>query len=61
VIGAITGSAFPLAMAVQSRWQYGVLALAAVALLMARRGVVTTLAGAGAIGVGAYLVGLPIN
>ena len=61
VIGAITGSAIPLALTLQSRWQYGVLAAAAVALLVARRGVVTTLAGAAALGVGAYLLGLPVG
>ncbi len=61
VIGAITGSAIPLALALQSRWQYGVLAAAAVALLVARRGVVNTLAGAAALGVGAYLLGLPVG
>jgi chromate transporter len=61
VIGAITGSAVPLALAAQQPWQFGVLALAAVALLVARRGVVGTLIGAAALGVAAYLVGLPVG
>ncbi len=61
VIGAITGSAVPLAMATQHLWQCGVLALAAVALLVARRGVVGTLLGAAALGICAYLSGLPVT
>ena len=61
VIGAIAGSAIPLALALQHRWQYGVLALAALWLLAARRGVVSTLLGAGVLGVGAALAGWPIG
>lgn len=61
VIGAITGSAVPLAMANQHAWQFGVLALAGVALLPARRGVVSTLVGAACLGVGAYLIGWPVS
>jgi chromate transporter len=61
VIGAITGSAVPLALGAEHAWQFGVLAVAAVALLVARRGVVATLVGAASLGVGAYLVGLPVT
>ncbi|MEL3948739.1 chromate efflux transporter [Streptomyces sp. LNU-CPARS28] len=59
VIGAIMGSALPLALALQHLWQYGVLAGAAVWLLVARRGVVSALLTAGALGVAAALVGWP--
>ncbi|QMU78341.1 chromate efflux transporter [Streptacidiphilus sp. PB12-B1b] len=61
VIGAITGSAVPLALALQHPWQDGVLAAAAVWLLAARRGVVGTLLGAAALGVGAALIGWPVS
>lgn len=61
VIGAITGSAVPLALGAEHAWQFGVLAAAAVALLVARRGVVSTLVGAAVLGVGAYLIGLPVS
>ena len=50
-IGAIIGSAIPLARALSEPWQYAVLAGAAVALFVLRRGVVVTLLGAGATGV----------
>jgi chromate transporter len=50
-IGAILGSAIPLARALSESWQYGVLAGAAVLLLVVRRGVVLTLLLAGAVGV----------
>src|SRR5690349_15261730 len=39
-IGAILGSAIPLARALEESWQYGVLAGAAILLLALRRGVV---------------------
>jgi chromate transporter len=42
-IGAIFGSAIPLALALDAAWQYTVLAGAAVLLLVLRRGVVLTL------------------
>jgi chromate transporter len=61
VIGAIAGSAIPLALALQHGWQYGVLTLAACWLLAARRGVVTALVGAGALGVAAGLAGWPVG
>jgi chromate transporter len=50
-IGAILGSAIPLARALSQPWQYAVLAAAAVLLLGLRRGVVPTLLAAGATGV----------
>jgi chromate transporter len=49
-IGAIIGSAIPLALALTEPWQAAVLAAAAVSLLFARRGVVLTLLAAGAVG-----------
>ena len=49
-IGAILGSAFPLAEALSETWQYLVLAGAAFVLLVLRRGVVTTLLAAGLVG-----------
>ncbi|MFE2427626.1 chromate efflux transporter [Streptomyces sp. NPDC059373] len=60
VIGAIAGSAIPLALALRHPWQFAVLAVAAVWLLAARRGVVPALLGAGALGVAAALAGLPV-
>ncbi|MEU4215732.1 chromate transporter [Actinoplanes sp. NPDC026623] len=50
-VGAILGSAVPLARALTEPWQYAVLAAAAVLLLAARRGPVLTLLSAAAIGV----------
>ena len=47
-IGAILGAAIALAMALTQTWQLVVLAAAAIALLVLRRGVVHTLLGAGA-------------
>ncbi|MEV6212858.1 chromate efflux transporter [Kitasatospora sp. NPDC051914] len=60
VIGAIAGSAIPLALALQHPWQYAVLAAAALWLLAAERGVVSGLLGAGALGIAAALAGLPV-
>ncbi|MFJ1756064.1 chromate transporter [Kitasatospora sp. NPDC088134] len=51
VIGAIAGSALPLALALHRPWQYAVLALAAGWLLGLRRGVVPCLLGAAGLGV----------
>ena len=59
-IGAILGAAVPLTLALQEAWQYGVLAAAAVALLVLRQSVVLTLIGAGAIGVVVALAGGPL-
>jgi chromate transporter len=49
-IGAILGSAIPLAEALHETWQWLILPGAAVALLLLRRGVVGTLVAAGAAG-----------
>ena len=59
-IGAILGSAIPLALALAEPWQYAVLAAAAVLLLVLRRAVVTTLLAAGAIGVVIAVSGAPV-
>lgn len=59
-IGAILGSAIPLAGALTETWQFVVLAAAAVALLLARRGVVTVLLAAGAVGAVVALGGGPL-
>ncbi len=59
-IGAILGSAIPLALALSEGWQVAVLALAAIALLAARRGVVTTLLAAALAGVAIALAGGPL-
>ncbi|WP_414642191.1 chromate efflux transporter [Baekduia sp.] len=59
-LGAILGSAIPLAAALQERWQVALLGVAAVALLTKRLGVVATLVGAGAVGVVAALSGAPL-
>jgi chromate transporter len=59
-IGAIVGSAVPLAAALDEAWQGVVLAAAAVLLVAARRGVVTTIVLAGVGGLVAHLVGAPI-
>jgi chromate transporter len=58
-IGAIAGSAVPLALALGHAWQFAALALAAVWLLVLRRDVVTALLGAGVLGVAAALLHLP--
>jgi chromate transporter len=59
-IGAILGAAVPLTLALQEAWQFGVLAAAAVALLVLRQSVVLTLLCAGAIGVVIALAGGPL-
>ena len=61
VVGAIAGSAIPLALALDHAWQYGILAAAALWLLPARRGVVSALIAAGVLGAGAALLGWPIG
>jgi chromate transporter len=60
-IGAIAGSAVLLGLAISHGWQIGVLVLAAGWLLLLRRGVVSALLGAGALGLVAHLAGLPIS
>lgn len=59
-IGAIIGSALPLALALSEGWQVAVLALAAVALLALRRSVVPTILLAGLVGVVVVLAGAPV-
>jgi chromate transporter len=59
-IGAILGSAIPLALALSELWQVLVLAGAGVALLTNRRGVVATLLGAAAVGIVIALAGGPL-
>jgi chromate transporter len=59
-IGAILGSAVPLAEALSEAWQYAVLGVAAVALVVLRRGVVITLLAAAAAGVVIALAGGPV-
>lgn len=49
-IGAILGAAIPLAAALDEWWQFTLLGLSAIALLLLRRGVVETLVAAGVIG-----------
>ena len=58
-VGAIAGSAIPLGLALAHLWQLGVLAVAIGWLVLMRRGVVSTLVGAGLIGMGAVLAGAP--
>jgi chromate transporter len=60
-IGAIGGSAFTLGLALTEPWQFAVLAAAGLWLLVLRRGVVSALLGAGALGVVAALVGLAVS
>jgi chromate transporter len=59
-IGAILGAAIPLAAALRETWQFAVLAASAIALLLARRGIVVTLVGAGVVGTVAALAGAPV-
>jgi len=60
-IGAIAGATIPLGLALSHRWQAGVLVLVAVWLIALRRGVVTAIVGAGALGVIAALAGAPVT
>jgi chromate transporter len=60
-IGAILGSAVPLTLALEEPWQLAVLGGAAVSLFLLRRGVVSTLLAAGAVGAVAALLGAPIE
>jgi chromate transporter len=59
-IGAILGAAVALAAALSDAWQFALLGVAAIWLLVLRRGVVETLLGAGAIGVVVALAGGPL-
>jgi len=58
-IGAIAGATVPLALALAHLWQLAVLTLAAAWLIALRRGVVSALVGAAALGVVAALAGAP--
>ncbi len=58
--GAIIGAAVPLTRALGESWQYPLLGSAAVALILLRRSVVTTLLFAGVIGTVAALLGAPL-
>jgi chromate transporter len=60
-IGAILGSAVPLAAALTQPWQYAVLAAAAVLLLLLRRGPVLTLLASGAAGLIIALAGAAVS
>ncbi|WP_236794413.1 chromate efflux transporter [Amycolatopsis sp. GM8] len=59
-IGAIFGSAVPLALTLTQPWQFAVLGGALVVLLALRRGVVLTLLAAAAAGTGLALAGVAI-
>jgi chromate transporter len=59
-IGAILGGAILLTAALRETWQYPVLAAAAVALLVFKRGVVSTLLTAGAVGAILALAGVSV-
>lgn len=59
-IGAIIGSAVPLALALSEGWQVLVLAGGAILLLVARRGVMLVLALAACVGALAAVVGAPL-
>jgi chromate transporter len=58
-LGAIAGAAVPLTLALDHGWQAAILAGAAFALFVARRGVVAVLLGAGAAGALAVALGAP--
>jgi chromate transporter len=59
-IGAIAGASVPLGLALSEWWQLGLLVAAAAWLLALRRGVITCLIGAGAIGALVALLGAPL-
>jgi len=59
-VGAILGAAIPLSQALVETWQFVVLAAAAGAVLLARRGVVSTLVAAGVVGAIVGLTGGPL-
>ena len=60
-IGAIAGASLTLGLALDHSWQALPLAVGAGWLFVARRSVVTALLGAGIIGMGAGLLGLPVG
>jgi chromate transporter len=59
-IGAILGAALLLVSVLHETWQFAVLALAAIALLVLKRGIVETLLAAGTLGVILALAGAPL-
>ncbi len=59
-IGAIAGSTVPLGLELSRLWQVGVLALAAIWLLVLRRNVVVAIVGAACLGLIAVLAGAPV-
>jgi chromate transporter len=59
-IGAIFGAAIPLTAALRETWEYVVLGAAAVALLLLRRSIVSTLVGAAIVGMVLALAGAPV-
>lgn len=59
-IGAIVGSAIPLTLALAERWQLAVLAGGALLLFALRRGTVSTLLAAGAVGAAIGAAGGPL-
>jgi chromate transporter len=59
-VGAIAGSAIPLGLAIGHRWQIPVLAGSLLWLFVFRRGVVSGLLLAGAVGVVVALAGVPV-
>jgi chromate transporter len=59
-IGAIMGSAVPLALSISYGWQVVVLVAAAGWLLVARRGVISALLASGVAGAVAALAGMPV-
>lgn len=59
-LGAILGSAVPLALALRVWWQWAILILAGFALLLVRRGVVSVLLAAGGLGALAAVAGLTL-
>jgi chromate transporter len=59
-IGAIAGSAIPLGRALDHLWQVGILGLAALWLIVWRRGVVPALVGGAGLGVIAAWAGAPV-
>ena len=59
-IGAIAGSTVPLGLEISRLWQVGVLALAAIWLLVLRRNVVVAIVGAACLGLIAVLAGAPV-
>ncbi|HWG25249.1 chromate efflux transporter [Actinospica sp.] len=61
VIGAIAGSAIPLALALGHGWQYALLAGAALWLFLVRRGVVSALLLSAGIGAVCALAGLTVS